>query len=228
MATRERVAWIFHEKARRLHAKASNGKAGLHVVLGRGVLRERDRKGRRPCIMRSSCQASREGEVASAKIDSPERQCRQRHGKARPPIPRSFLRGVIFRGGPARNRVVFINSGRGRREKGALPGSCGVAELALCLRVARGHQVREPGGSWRALQGPHVDENLPISGRSPQFFCHESSRGCLLGRTHVSSRTAPRGRKRGRLGCAPKLGQAVDRAIEASCQDRGLPRKRRG
>ena len=49
--------------------------------------------------MRSSCQASREGEVASAKIDSPERQCRQRHGKARPPIPRSFLRGVIFRGG---------------------------------------------------------------------------------------------------------------------------------
>lgn len=49
--------------------------------------------------MRSSCQASREGEVASEKIDSPERRCRQRHGKARPSIPRSFLWDVIFRGG---------------------------------------------------------------------------------------------------------------------------------
>lgn len=49
--------------------------------------------------MRSSCQASREGEVASEKIDGPERRCRQRHGKARPPIPRSFLWDVIFRGG---------------------------------------------------------------------------------------------------------------------------------
>ena len=28
MATRERVAWIFHEKARRLHSEANNGKAG--------------------------------------------------------------------------------------------------------------------------------------------------------------------------------------------------------
>ena len=39
-------------------------------------------------------------EIASEKIDSPERRCRQRHGKARLPIPRSFLWGVIFRGGP--------------------------------------------------------------------------------------------------------------------------------
>ena len=98
--------------------------------------------------MRSSCQASREGEVASAKIDSPERQCRQRHGKARPPIPRSFLRGVIFRGGPARNRVVFINSGRGRREKGAPTESCYAAELALCLRpfAAAKREWREAPG----------------------------------------------------------------------------------
>ena len=41
---------------------------------------------------------------------------------------------LIFRGGHARNRVVFINSGRGRGKKRALPESCGVADLALCLR----------------------------------------------------------------------------------------------
>lgn len=47
----------------------------------------------------------------------------------------SFLRSARFRGrGPARNRVVFINSGRGRGKKRALPESCGVADLALCLR----------------------------------------------------------------------------------------------
>ena len=41
---------------------------------------------------------------------------------------------LIFRGGPARNRVVFINTGRGRGKKRALPESCGDADLALCLR----------------------------------------------------------------------------------------------
>ena len=34
-------------------------------------------------------------------------------------------------------------------------------------------------------EGPSVDENHPISGRSPQFFCHGSSQ---------ASRAAPRGR----------------------------------
>ena len=47
----------------------------------------------------------REGEVASEKIDSPEQRCRQKHGKARPPIPRSFLRDVSFRGGRLRGRA---------------------------------------------------------------------------------------------------------------------------
>lgn len=98
IATRERVAWIFHEKARRLHSEANNGKAGLHVVLGRGILRERDRKEGGPALC-GAASGLREGEIASEKIDNPERRCRQWHGKARPPIPRSFLWGVIFRGG---------------------------------------------------------------------------------------------------------------------------------
>ena len=41
---------------------------------------------------------------------------------------------LIIRGGHARNRVVFINTGRGRGKKRALPESCGDADLALCLR----------------------------------------------------------------------------------------------
>ena len=44
------------------------------------------------------------------------------------------LRPLLSEGGHARNRVVFINTGRGRGKKRALPESCDVADLALCLR----------------------------------------------------------------------------------------------
>lgn len=67
-------------------------------MLGRGILRERNRKEGGPTLCGAASDL-REGEIASEKIDNPERRCRQRHGKARPPIPRSFLWGVIFRGG---------------------------------------------------------------------------------------------------------------------------------
>lgn len=96
MATRERVAWIFHEKGQRLHAEVNDGKAGP-PDLG--------------CLLAGA----------------------------------SFIRG----GGPARNRVVFINTGRGRREKGAPPESCYAADLALCLQDVRGRQVRGSGGALR-------------------------------------------------------------------------------
>ena len=105
MATRERVAWIFHEKARRLHSEANNGKTGLHVVLGRGILRERDRKEGGPALC-GAASGLREGEIASEKIDSPERRCRQGHGKARPRFRAPFCGASSFEGGPARNRVV--------------------------------------------------------------------------------------------------------------------------
>lgn len=41
---------------------------------------------------------------------------------------------LIFRGGHARNRVVFINSGREHGKRGPPSESLGVADLALCLR----------------------------------------------------------------------------------------------
>ena len=84
-----------------------------------------------------------------------------------------FRSARSFERRPARNRVVFINSGKGCGKRGPLPESRGTAELALCLQVVRCRQVRGAGNS---LQGSSVDENLPISGRSPQFFCHGSSR----------------------------------------------------
>lgn len=83
-----------------------------------------------------------------------------------------FRSARSFEGCPARNRVVFINSGKGCGKRGPLPESRGTAELALCLQVVRCRQVRGAGNS---LRGPSADEDLPISGRSPQFFCHGSS-----------------------------------------------------
>ena len=57
------------------------------------------------------------------------------------------------------------------------------------LAVVRCRQVRGAGNS---LQGSSVDENLPISGRSPQFFCHGSSGGCRLrGRARASEPSSP-------------------------------------
>lgn len=53
---------------------------------------------------------------------------------------------LIFRGGHARNRVIFINSGREHGKRGPPPESLGITDLALCLRVARGRQMRGPGG----------------------------------------------------------------------------------
>ena len=46
----------------------------------------------------------------------------------------SFLLSARFLGGPARNRVVFINLGRERGKKVPLPESRGTDDLALCLR----------------------------------------------------------------------------------------------
>ena len=122
---------------------------------------------------------------------------------------------LIIRGGHARNRVVFINTGR--------RGHCPKAVVTLTWPYACGRS-RRPSASGekrpaRALQEPHIDENLPISGRSPQFFCHEGSRGVLArANARIEPNSAARSKARGRPGCAPKVGQVVDRAIEAARQ----------
>ena len=79
------------------------------------------------------------------------------------------------------------------------------------VRVARSAR-REPSRGLTLMRTSRFPAGLPS-------FSATKVRGvCLLGRTRVSSRTAPRGRKRGRLGCAPKLGQAVNRAVESARQ----------
>ena len=60
-----------------------------------------------------------------------------------------FAGCAISRGGPARNREVFINSGSVCRKKGPLPECCGTPDLALCLQVVRGRQMRRAGSSLR-------------------------------------------------------------------------------
>ena len=72
-----------------------------------------------------------------------------------------FRSARSFEGCPARNRVVFINSGKGCGKRGLYPKA--VAPLTWPYACGRSRR-------------PSADENLPISGRSPQFFCHRSSR----------------------------------------------------
>lgn len=96
-----------------------------------------------------------------------------------------------------------------REEDAGRRGRCPKAVVSLTRPYACGHS-RRPSASGgkrpaRAPQGPHVDENLPIPGRSPLLFCHEGSRGRLRGRARINDPTAPRRRKR-----------AVDQAIESS------------
>ena len=133
-------------------------------------------QGRRPCIIRSSCQASARARSQVRRSTAPNSDAVRSTGKRGPRFRAPFCGMSVFEGGPARNRVVFINSRRECGKKGPLLESRGADDLALCLQVARGRQTR---GSEGSLQEPSADENLPISGRSPQFFCHGSSRGAL-------------------------------------------------
>ena len=74
----------------------------------------------------------------------------------------------FWRGGHARNRVLFIISGSERGELGNATRMLVFSELALCP-----HAVRDdlPQGAGIASQGPHVDENRPISGRLGRSNC---------------------------------------------------------
>lgn len=99
---------------------------------------------------------------------------------------------LIIRGGHARNRVVFINSRRGHGKKGVLPESCGLTDLALCLRqfVAAKCEWREAPGE--GPQGPRVDENLSISGRCPPVFLQQKFTGVALARASMRKRAEQR------------------------------------
>ena len=91
-----------------------------------------------------------------------------------------FLLSAQFRGGSCQKSGGFHQLGKRAWEEGAPPRSCGVVDLALYLRsLAASKCERREAPS----EGPSVDENLPISGRSPQFFCLGSSqRGAACAR----------------------------------------------
>lgn len=124
-------------------------------------------QGRRPCIIRSSCQASARARSQVRRSTAPNSDAVRSTGKRGPRFRAPFCGMSVFEGGPARNRVVFINSRRECGKKGPLLESRGADDLALCLQVARGRQTR---GSEGSLQEPSADENLPISGRSLLVF----------------------------------------------------------
>lgn len=110
-----------------------------------------------------------------------------------------------------------------REEDAGRRGCCPKAVVSLTWPYACGSSWRPSasGGKRpaRALQGPRVDENHPISGRCPLLFCHGGSRGPPA---RASARVEPnnptQAKARGRPGCAPKLGWAGERAIEAARQ----------
>ena len=90
-----------------------------------------------------------------------------------------------------------------REEDAGRRGHCPKAVVTLTWPYACGRS-RPPNASGekrpaRALQEPHIDENLPISGRSPRFFCHEGSRGVLArANARIEPNSAARSTRRSR------------------------------
>ena len=91
------------------------------------------------------------------------------YGK-RPPgkcCVRSKLGCAFSKGGPARNRAVFIISGRRGLGEGEVHREACLADLALCFCAAC---TRLPQGSDSAYRATFGDENHPISGRLGVVF----------------------------------------------------------
>lgn len=125
----------------------------------------------------------------------------------------SGVSGLLGVSGPYYPRGVMPEIGwfsSTREESTGRRGHCPKAVVSLTWPYACGRS-RRPSASGekrpaRALQGPHVDENLPISGRSPQFFCHEGSRGVLArANARIEPNSAARAKARS-TGLRTKVG----------------------
>ena len=95
------------------------------------------------------------------------------YGK-RPPgkcCVRSKLGRAFSEGDPARNRAVFIISGRRGLGEGEVHREACLADLALCFCAAC---TRLPQESDSALRATFGDENHPISGRLGWLLRHAS------------------------------------------------------
>ena len=77
----------------------------------------------------------------------------------------SALRSAFSRGSPARNRVVLINSGGMRRREGKAPENRASLTWPYFCVPCDCLSRRADG----PLQAPLLDENHPISGRSPHY-----------------------------------------------------------
>lgn len=176
MATRERVAWIFHEKARNHHCLRRRRAIAANPKPPRASASNKTVGAPSPVLestFSSPGASGASGASTPPDAEAPEADC--------PLDSAPLLRDMHFReGGPARNRAFFIKSGGGREKSVRLPGNRNATDLALCLQVVRGHTAQGGDGVFRGLP---VDEFRPISGRSPLLFCHgRSQRQRLLGR----------------------------------------------
>ena len=126
-----------------------------------------------------------------------------------------FAECAISRGGSCQKSGGFHQLGKRAREEGAPPRSCGVADLALCLRSLAASKYE---GRETPSEGPLLMKTSRFLAGLPCFSATKVRGVRLLGRTRVSSRTAPRGRPgdRDRVSGADRASDA-DSARAKSC-----------
>ena len=176
MATRERVACIFHEKARNHHClrrrraiaatpKPPRASASNEAVGAPSPVLE--------STFSSPGASGASGASTPPDAEAPEADC--------PLDSAPLLRDMHFREGESCQKSGILHQiWRRAREERETACKHNATDLALCLQVVRGHTAQGGDGVFRGLP---VDEFRPISGRSPLLFCHgRSQRQRLLGR----------------------------------------------
>lgn len=129
----------------------------------------------------------------------------------------SFLRSARFRGrGPARNRVVFINSGRERGKKGRRPEA--VVSLTWPYTCGRSRPPSANGGK-RPPKDPPLMKTSRFLAVVPLFFCHGSSQGAWA--SGCAGADSPARASRMRI----ELLRAVESAVESRRRAYPSPRQ---
>lgn len=121
MATRERVAWIFHEKARNHHCLR---RRRAHTAASP----------RPPSTRANSGAIGTTSPVSESELPSPVAPGASGTARASGVSGLSGVSGPYFPRGSCQKSGGFHQLGKRTREERALPESCGVADLALCLR----------------------------------------------------------------------------------------------
>ena len=98
---------------------------------------------------------------------------------------------------PARNRVVFINSGKGCGKRGPLPESRGTADLTLCLRSLADAKYEE---RETPSKGPLLMKTSRFLAGLPSFSATEVRGRVPLAQTSARKRAERRVRLGGHVG----------------------------